>query len=237
MRRTTIFLTLPVLLMSVLLALGQANTPADTAPPLWISVGGQSCQLSLAEGDAATPEATAEAEAMPEATSEAGSEATEVVAYPVLTPGVNCTNVIPLLHVPSNDTLWLALWMPNEFPWQHFRSVEGDQHPPKIDTRGRFLGCSNPERGEQSCQVLWRHEGATYRVVLPLHVGNAYTASTTTEATATPETASSGVWGNCGSCTTCGGPVEHCVLSPDNQCLWDAYRCERPNPPTSVPPT
>lgn len=233
MHRKIIAFTLLMLLLSVVLALGQGTTPTTSAPPLMLTVSNRSCAMALAEPEEATPEATAEAEATEVAVSAAD--------YPVLTLGNDCADVIPLLYAPTNGTLWVSLWLPDEFPWQQFRTVAGDEHPPKFDTRGRFVGCANPEKGEHTCQALWDYEDVTYRIELPMLVGNAYTPSATSVPASTdiptsaPEPENNGVWGNCGSCTTCGGPVEHCVLSPDNQCLWDAYRCERPNPPTSVP--
>ena len=229
MRRTIIALVLPILLMSGLFALGQANSPTSSAPPLMITVSNRSCAMALAESEAATPEATVEAQA----TSEAVSVAASAIDSPVLTLGNDCADLIPLLYAPTNGTLWIALWLPNEFPWHQFRAVEGDEHPPRFDTRGRYVGCANPEKGEQTCRALWDYEGMTYLIEVPLLVGNAYTppaANQSAASTSQPpaEAVNNGVWGGCGSCTTCGGPVEHCVLSPDNQCLWDAARCETP---------
>lgn len=225
MRR--IIIALALLLMSVFFVLGQADTTPDSAPPLMITVSNQSCAMALVETDAATPEATAEAQAT--------SETESVVAYPTLTPGDDCADVLPLLYAPTNGTLWIALWLPDEFPWQQFEAVEGDEHPPKLDTRGRYVGCANPETGEHICRVLWEYDDVTYLIEVPLLIGNAYTPPATDVPTTAPETENSGVWGDCGSCSTCGGPVEHCVLAPDNQCLWDAARCEKP--PAAAPAT
>ncbi len=35
-------------------------------------------------------------------------------------------------------------------------------------------------------------------------------------------------WGPCGSCQSCGGPADECVLSPEGQCLWDPTFCSGP---------
>ena len=40
-----------------------------------------------------------------------------------------------------------------------------------------------------------------------------------------PAEESSGEWGACGSCDSCGGPAEQCVSSPEGLCVWDAARC------------
>ncbi len=231
MHRTIVVLVLPILLMSALLALGQANNPAAPQPRLMIAVSGQSCAMTLTEPSAATPEATAEATVEAQATSEATGEAPSAVDYPVFAPGDGCASVLPLLYAPSNGKLWIALYTPNDFPWQQFRVVPDDPYPPLLDTRGRYVGCANPQKGEQTCRLLWDYLDKTYLLEIPLRVGNAYTApapAPTLVSSATPEpvVSNNGVWGDCGSCTTCGGPVEHCVLSPDNQCLWDAARCE-----------
>ncbi|MBL8156961.1 MAG: winged helix-turn-helix transcriptional regulator, partial [Anaerolineae bacterium] len=48
--------------------------------------------------------------------------------------------------------------------------VADDENPPRLDRRGRYVGCSIPELGEQVCQVLWSHQGITYRIVIPVFV-------------------------------------------------------------------
>ena len=238
MRRITLALALILMLTtSVMFVLGQN----DPVPPLQITVENQTCRLALADNatlpdfPAATTDSAATAEAQA-ATAEAQSTAEPAATYPVLTLGDGCTAVRSLLGVPSNGTLWVVLSIPNEFPWQQFQTVPGDPNPPKLDKRGRFVGCANPEQGQQTCYVLWDYLSATYLVEIPLTVRGAYIAPLVTNtpqvSTPVPPPENSGVWGDCGSCTTCGGPVEHCVLSPDNQCLWDAERCE----PKGQPP-
>ncbi len=159
----------------------------------------------------------------------------------MLTLGSDCNFLTPLLHVPSNGELWIALSVPGEFPWQQFQTVPGDPNPPKLDTRGRFVGCANPDQGAQTCYLLWDYMTSTYLVEIPLSVRSPYIApiasTNTPQPISTPAPQNSGVWGDCGSCTTCGGPIDHCVLSPDNQCLWDAERCETKRTPTPIPPT
>ena len=44
-----------------------------------------------------------------------------------------------------------------------------------------------------------------------------------------------GGWGACGSCADCGPyPATECVLSPDNQCIWDPARCQQSSAPTGA---
>ncbi len=230
MRRLTLALVLILMLTSVMFVLGQ-NEPV---PPLQITVDNETCRMALAENaalpdfPAATAETATGAEAL--ATVEAQATAEPMPTYPVLTLGDGCTYLTSLLHVPSNGTLWITLSIPNEFPWQQFQTVPDDPNPPQLDKRGRFVGCANPEQGEQTCYLLWSYLSATYLIEIPLTVRSAYIAPLVTNtpqfSTPVPPPENSGVWGDCGSCTTCGGPVEHCVLAPDNTCVWDAERCE-----------
>jgi len=238
MRRIIFGIALAVIFASTMLILAQATpTPPPEDSFLELTVAGKTCHMALAGDSAATPEVGVEAPAQTpaEATAEATSDASSSADgnYTLVELGDDCADVIPHLYAPTNGTLWIALALPNEFPWQQFMTVADDPNPPKFDTRGRFVGCSNPDEGEHTCSLLWEHEGTTYRIDIPLLVGRAYfstaRATPTEEAISTPPV-NSGVWGDCGSCTTCGGPVEHCVLAPDNTCVWDAERCEPKSP-------
>lgn len=265
MRRMIFALALFLTLASVAFALAQN----ETAPPLQITVDNQTCHFVIAESVEATavaeptttatstlntlnlatntPRAAATAATVaPTVASAPEVTSTPVVALagvPVLTLGDDCAGVTSLLHVPSNGTLWVELaTSANEFPWQRFEIIPNDPNPPKLDKRGRFVGCENPALGAYTCHVLWSYLNATYQIDIPVVVRSAYVvppaaataAQAAAQATAVPiSTPVPDVnrniygWGDCGSCTTCGGPVDHCVLSPDNQCLWDAARCER----------
>jgi len=242
MRRILLPLLVVVLAVSAVFALGQANvTPEAQSSVLQITVGNSTCNMEVDGTISVTPEFT----------SEASSAAASIGAtlkspsYPLLTLGADCADVIARLHVPNNDTIWIKFFVTeNEPVWQQFKVVPGDAHPPRFDKRGRFVGCEIPQMGEQTCRTLWTYEGTTYLIEIPLVVGSAYVApaplvlpntpvpapAVSTAAPIPVSTPNSGVWGSCGSCTTCGGPVEHCVLAPDNTCVWDAFRCERPNP-------
>ena len=228
MRRILLALMVIALAASAVFVLGQANPTPALQSILNITVSHSTCAMELSGSESVTPEAT----------SEVVSAAQNVAAmlkapvYPLLTLGTDCAGVIAGLHVPNNDTLWIKFSVvENEVPWQQFQTVPGDSHPPKFDKRGRFVGCEIPQIGEQTCRALWTSEGTTYLIEIPVTVGNAYIApAVSTAAPLLVSTPNSGVWGSCGSCTTCGGPVEHCVLAPDNTCVWDAFRCERPNP-------
>ena len=234
MRR--MILGLALLVVSVTAAFAQQATPTPAPDFLQITVAGTTCHLVIADQAAATPEATTDITAS--ATAEATSEA---ISYPVIQLGDDCTPVIPQLYAPTNGTLWVALFVPGEFPWQQFQRVPGDPYPPKFDTRGRYVGCSIPDKGQQTCHLLWTYQSVTYEVNIPMQIGNYYVPGTKAPSavpasaipptdTPAPTTDNSGVWGDCGSCTTCGGPVDHCVLAPDNSCVWDAARCENPKP-------
>jgi hypothetical protein len=240
MRRFAVFAAVVLLLTSVAMVIGQTDAPSGDDPGLTITVDNQSCGLTLADASAATLESTAAAtlEATSEATPESTSEVSAPTAYTRLALGGDCYEVTPHLYVASNDVLWVAVALPNEPNWQHFSIDPADPHPPKLDRRGRFIGCSVPLEGTQTCRALWENFGTVYAIEIPISVGKAYYGpppTNTPAATAVPVVPvstpnNSGVWGSCGSCTTCGGPVEHCVLAPDNTCVWDAFRCERPNP-------
>lgn len=45
-----------------------------------------------------------------------------------------------------------------------------------------------------------------------------------------PDEQPGGGWGPCGSCDTCGHPVNECVTSPEGACLWDPATCLAPAP-------
>lgn len=238
MRRILLPLLIVVLALSAVFVLGQdnASTPEAQSSVLKITVGNSTCNMEVDGTISVTPEVT----------SEASSAAASIGAtlksppYPLLTLGADCADVITRLHVPNNDILWVKFAVvENEPDWQKFEAVPGDAHPPRFDKRGRFVGCEIPQMGDQTCRVLWDYQNTTYLVEIPIVVRSAYIAPVVTNtpipavSTAAPipvSTPNSGVWGSCGSCTTCGGPVEHCVLAPDNTCVWDAFRCERPNP-------
>ena len=244
MRR--IFFLLPLLLValavSVALVLGQADTP--TPPPansghgLRVTVTNKTCSMETGEEIIVTPEATSDLAVTQDISV---TEAVSSAAYPVLTLGSDCDEARAYLTVPSNDVLWVGFAIPNEPDWQRFEPVPGDEHPPRFDKRGRFIGCTIPLKGEQICRALWQNNGTTFEIEIPVTVRSAYVApiaSTNTPSasfvsTAAPipvSTPNSGIWGSCGSCTTCGGPVEQCVQSPDNTCVWDAARCEHRKP-------
>ena len=240
MRRIFLPLLMVVLALSAVFVLGQGNPPATTARiGLLVTVSNKTCNMEISAGIDTTPEATSEIALTPEiSVTEAAASGS---GFPVLTLGSDCGEARPYLTVPSNDVLWIGFAIPNEPDWQRFAAVPADEHPPRFDKRGRFIGCTIPLRGEQICRALWENAGTTYEIEIPVTVRSAYLAPiapTNTPAAAAVSTAApipvstpnSGVWGSCGSCTTCGGPVEHCVLAPDNTCVWDAFRCERPNP-------
>jgi hypothetical protein len=237
MRRILLPLLIVVLAVSAVFVLGQANVTPEAQSILQITISNSTCNMEVDGMISVTPEVT----------SEASSAAASIGAtlksppYPLLTLGAGCADVIARLHVPNNDTIWIKFAVTeNEPVWQQFKGVPGDAHPPKFDKRGRFVGCEIAQMGEQTCRALWAYEGTTYLIQIPLDVRSAYIAPIAATRTAAPavstaapipvSTPNSGVWGSCGSCTTCGGPVEHCVLAPDNTCVWDAARCEHRRP-------
>lgn len=237
-----IFIVFALVGLWVSAAWGQQSVPIG----LEITVSNQTCSLVEQTDATATPEAAEEAGASSAAaTAEAFSDMFAATLEPsldlsadgVLTLGSDCFEVTPHLQVARNGTLWMALAIPNEPDWQRFTAIEGDPYPPKFDKRGRFVGCSIPVEGEQVCRFGWDNFGEHYVIEIPVLIGRAYVAPAqstgVSTAVSTPvpppvSTPNSGVWGDCGSCTTCGGPVEHCVLAPDGMCVWDARRCENP---------
>jgi hypothetical protein len=54
------------------------------------------------------------------------------------------------------------------------------------DRRGRYIGCANPEAGEQMCRVLWDNDEITYLIEIPIFVGDAYIPPALDTSTATP---------------------------------------------------
>lgn len=239
-RQITIALVLGVLLLSTVFVLGQGGTSSPTAQKtvLLISVFHQTCSLVEADASAATPEATTAATAA--ATAEASATQEESINYPILTLGDDCVTLAPQLEVHSNDTLWFEVRMPREVVWQQFETVEGDPFPPALDKRGRYIGCKNTQAGQEVyCQALWQSD-VTYLIRIPIRILGEYIAPTTPAPTATAAlistpsplatslNATDTGWGSCGSCSTCGGPVEQCVTAPGGVCAWDAATCEHP---------
>ncbi len=168
-----------------------AQDAAEDDALLTITIATERCNLVLVD-DSAEAEATAEAEVTPEAEITPEPEVTPdpdaepMSDYPVITLGDECDTVIPLLRVPNNGTLWLALAMPDEDDWQQFAVLENDDFPPALDRRGRFIGCAIRAQGEQTCRVLWTYDDVTYLVEIPVIVGDAFIAPTTVPATAVP---------------------------------------------------
>ncbi len=144
----------------------------DTPASLVLTVGNVACELALGDVDLdAEPEATPEPESTPEPDGN---------LMPVYTLSEDCENVLRRLHVPSNETLWLALSWPDEEDWLQLDILEDDEHPPQLDRRGRFFGCANQEQGEFVCRVLVDWNGETVLVELPITVNPPYFAPTPT---------------------------------------------------------
>src|SRR3954447_21021736 len=103
MRRIVLPLLLIVLSVSVVLVLAQASVPTQEQWILKITVAHSTCSLQPNGSAVVTPEATSEA------VSAAQNVAATLKApvYPLLTLGSDCANVIPQLHVPNNDVLWI----------------------------------------------------------------------------------------------------------------------------------
>ncbi len=224
MRRIVPLIALVLLLISAVFVLGQGTPTPVYDPGLRIMVDNQSCDLTLRTDASATPEVTAEA------TVESAPD------YPVLMLGDDCYTVEPMLYLPSNGTLWVALSLPNEPEWQHFRAPEDDPVSAALRQARALRRLRHRRTGRsgllhslgQPRHHLSDPASGLGGQSLPRAEWAARPPPPSISATAPVSTPNSGVWGDCGSCTTCGGPVEHCVLSPDNQCLWDAARCENP---------
>lgn len=147
---------------------------AGESPILTLSVAGQSCGLNIIAND------------NPEVTPEPDDEAE--VTYPIISLGDDCESVIPQLVVSSNGTLWIAIEQIEEEGWQQFDVLEEDEFPPQLDKRGRYIGCRNPNEGNQTCSVLWEMDEETYLIEIPIFVGSSYIAPTSTaQPTATPQ--------------------------------------------------
>jgi hypothetical protein len=227
MKRYLIFF---VVLALLLLPTVFAQFDDEENSSLIVTVGTETCALVLK--DSLEAEATAEASEvpeLPEATevAEIMAEATEAAEgeMTVLTVGDDCD--ANAFRLASNGTLWIAISLEGEEDWQVFEAVEGDTSAPNFDRRGRFIGCRNPNEGEQVCRVQWEYEGTSYLIEIPIYVGDAFTAGVPIS-TAEPDSSTptgSGEWGACGSCSTCGGPENICVLSPDGLCLADPATC------------
>ncbi len=164
-----------IIVCAVLLALFTTFTVArddDTTAPLVLTVGNVSCELAPRDVDLdAEPEVTPEPESTPEP---------DEISLPTYTLGEDCENVLCRLHMPSNETLWLALSWTDEEAWLKLDILEDDEHPPQLDRRGRFFGCANPEQGEFVCRVLVDWNGETVLVELPITVNPPYFAPTPT---------------------------------------------------------
>ncbi len=244
-RQITIALALGVLLISTVFVLGQGSaTPSVQTTVLLLTVSHQTCSLVEFDASAVTPEATATAtsDAQSIATAEATASATQemTINYPILTLGDDCATIVPLLEVHSNEILWMKISLPHEILWQQFMTVQGDPFPPKLDKRGGFIGCNSTQSDQEVyCQVLWKSD-MTYLIRIPVRILGEYIARATHAPTATAAlistpsplatelNATDTGWGSCGSCTTCGGPVEQCVTAPGGVCAWDAATCEHP---------
>jgi hypothetical protein len=210
MRR--IFLILTITLFSVTLIAFAQDTPADDAI-LILTLGDASCSLVVDMPDAeVTPE--------PDATSDEPE-------IPVLTLGEDCEALIPDLLVASNGTLWIALDIPDSegrADWQTFTSAE-ESAPLQFDGRGRYVGCANRDAGEQVCALLWDDGETTYRIEIPIFVGEAYIPPVVVDDAVSDDETVTGEWGACGSCDSCGASPDQCVTAPDGACVADPNRC------------
>lgn len=163
-----------LLMLSMLLSV----LAQETTPELLLTIGTQSCALALLADDseqmAVTPEATAESGANP----------------PVLTLGDDCVVVATRLVVAANGTLWLSLTRADALgEWLGLDAVEGDDHPPQLDARGRYFGCANPVQGEQVCRVQVEVDEMVYQVEIPMLVGGVYNTPTAAATAPPPPTA------------------------------------------------
>ncbi len=159
----------------LLLALAYPLLAQTSTPDVRLTVGGQSCSLALATAEVTTPKATSET--TPEATPTASD-------LPTLTLSDDCAEVTPLLRVASNGVLWLSLTLadlPDQ--WLKLSAVAKDEHPPLLDQRGRYFGCTNPTRGEGVCRVQVEVADQVYRVEIPLLVSADYRAPSVTAST------------------------------------------------------
>src|SRR5688572_22439613 len=127
-KRSLLFLGL-LLLVPVLSAWQSETTPSFT-----LDVGGVSCALvPAAEISEATPE--------PDATAEPSSGLE--ISDNALTPGAECNEVRERLVVAANGMLWMSVWLDGDTQtWLTLATLEDDDHPPKLDGRGRYFGCA-----------------------------------------------------------------------------------------------
>jgi hypothetical protein len=224
MRR--IFLILTITLFSVTLIAFAQDTPADDDAVLILTLGDASCSLVVDEIGVSTPDdddeaPDAEATPEPDATSDAPD-------LPTLTLSEDCEALIPDLLVASNGTLWLALDIPDSegrADWQTFASAEDDA-PLQFDGRGRYVGCANRDAGEQICALVWETDDLTYRIEIPIFVGEAYIPpAVVDDAVSDGDNTQSDGWGACGSCDSCGTSPDQCVTAPDGACVADPAGC------------
>jgi hypothetical protein len=236
-RYVLFFLLFALLLLPVFIAQPQEG---EENPILSLTVGSESCELVL-QSEASEAEATAEASEAPEdseeaeATPEATEEALEMI---VLTVSADCNP--NAFRLASNGTLWIALSVDGEEDWQEFAALEEDESAPSFDRRGRFVGCRNPNEGEQLCRLVWEFEGVRYLIEIPIFVGDAFTAGvpiSVQQNSSSSETAGTGEWGACGSCSSCDGASDVCVTSPEGLCVADPARCAAPPPQAPAPQT
>jgi hypothetical protein len=208
-------LIIPFILLLIFTTLVIAAQETEDAPALALSVAGEECHLQLIEID---PEST------PEATPEPDDEESEdttpdwLPELPTYTIGDDCQELLPLLTVAANGTLWMALLLPDSDDWLPLETLEDDPYPPQLDGRGRYFGCSIPMEGEQVCYVLTELDEETVLVAVPLWVGDAYYAPQPV-ATDEPEVQE-----------TAGGQTED---NSPSQNTGD----DDPPQPTQVPPT
>lgn len=212
MRLTSLLLIAAVSLLAVFVLLAQ-----DEPPLMEITVGSEACSMTLA--GLTEPEATEEAEIVATPEAESTPEANPLADYSVISLGDDCDDLIPLLRAPNNGTLWVALSIPEETEWMVFETLEDDPAPPTLDRRGRFVGCANPQQGEQVCRVTTLLDEVVHLIEIPFIVGNAYiapapTQAATAQATATDQPAQVG-----------GAPAEPSPQPTDP-----------PPPPTDPPP-
>lgn len=183
-------LIIPLVIILLIAALITAQE--DESTDLVLSVSDASCVLELV---------AIEAEATPEATPDQDMDILETEPdwlpdLPIYTIGEDCEDIVPLLTVPSNGTLWLGLLYGDE--WLPLDTLDDDPYPPQLDGRGRYFGCVIPDEGEQVCYVLVTLNDLDYLVEVPIWIGDAYYAPqpTATDEPAPPITSDSQTGGN-----------------------------------------
>lgn len=204
----------------ILLAQDEAD---DDVPILQITVSGETCAMVILESEEI--EATPEPEETPEPEMTPELDNTSEPDYPIITLSEDCEDLIPLLLNAKNGTIWIALAVPDEEEWQQFEPYEEDDYPPQFDGRGRFVGCSIPQEGEQICHAIWELDEIVYLLEIPIFVGDAY-ITPSNDVVSTQESNQSSIgWGACGSCDSCGTDASLCVLNPEGICLADPEGC------------